>query len=98
MSRRHVNAEMEARKKHGETGAMLLPGAGIVPTLISAYYLYLYEKIPSLFRYQFRRQNPVHNHQIILNMKDIVPFSVMGQHPASFWMDTPQHDRTTRLI
>lgn len=44
MSCRYVHAEMEARKKYGETGAMLLPGAGIVPTLISVYFSYLHEK------------------------------------------------------
>ena len=55
MSCRHVYAEMEARKEYGKASAVLLPSAGDVPILISVYFSYLHEKIPSPFLFYLIR-------------------------------------------
>jgi hypothetical protein len=39
-------------------------------------------------RNHFRRQNPIHHH-VVLNMENVVPLAVMGEHPSSFRVNAP---------
>jgi len=45
-----------------------------------------------------RRKNAIQNNCVILNMKNIIPSSVVGKHPASLRVYSPKRNGTTWLI